>query len=62
MKIEPSEKRRYIQREYYQARLLIRKLFNIPDDEFICYLEFDKDNSKIIIKSLKDFDKEKGDM
>ena len=61
MTIEPSTKRRYIKREYNQALLLIRKLFNIPDDEFICYLKFDKDNSKIIIKTLKDFDKEKGD-
>lgn len=61
MKIEPSDKRRYIIREYHQALTLIRKIFKIPDDEFICYLRFDKDNSKIIIKSLKDFDKEKGD-
>lgn len=61
MKIEPTVKRRYIKREYNQAISLIRKIFDIPDDEFIFDLIYDRDNSKFIIKTLKDYDKEKGD-
>jgi len=61
MKIEPTIKRRYIKREYNQALILIRKIFNIPDDEFIFDLIYDRDNSKIIIKTLKDYDEKKGD-
>lgn len=61
MKIEPTVKRRYIKREYNQALVLIRKIFEIPNDEYIFDLIYDRDNSKIIIKTLKDFDMKKGD-
>lgn len=61
MKIEPSDKRRYIKREYDNALILIRKIFDIPNDEYIFDLIYDRGNSKIIIKTLKDFNEKEGD-
>ena len=60
--IRPNVKRRIIRREYDMAEVLIRKLFSIPKDEMIKDLLYDKPNSTLILTTLKDHDKLKGDL
>lgn len=58
---QPSSRRRYIKREYDMAEVRLRRIFDIPDDEMITYLEYDKPNSTIILTTSKDFDTSCGD-
>lgn len=61
-KIKPTSKRRHIEREYTSALILIRQIFDIPTDELIDDLIYDQPNSRIIIKTMKDFDEKMGDL
>jgi len=56
----PILKRRYIERQYSPSR--IRYLFDIPMDEMIISLVWDSQDNRIIIKTLQDYDKDKGDL
>lgn len=46
-----------IEREYDFAGIRLRRLFNIPQDEIIMSIDYDRGNSKLIIVTLKDYDK-----
>jgi len=59
--IVPREQRRIIRRIYDLAELKIRNMFDVPNDETILDLIYDKPNSELILKTLKDCDIEEGD-
>ena len=60
MAIIPKEKRRYVERRY--APIVLRKLFNIPDNEMVLDLVWNKTDNVIIVKTLLDYDKKCGDI
>lgn len=53
---KPSEKRRLIRRRYDTAETRLRKIFNIPNDEMVIDFIYNKDNSQLILTTLKDYD------
>ena len=58
----PSEQRRIIRKTYDMAEVRLRKIFDIPNDEMILDLIYDKPNSTLILTTLKDMDKDCGDI
>ena len=60
--VVPKEQRRIIRRKYDLAELKIRNMFGVPNDEMILDLIYDKLNSEIILKTLKDCDAKEGDL
>ena len=60
MAITPKERRRYIERRY--APIVIRKLFDIPDNELVLDLKWDRTNNVIIVETLLDYNKKQGDI
>ena len=60
MAIIPKEKRRYVERRY--APIVLRKLFNIPDNEMVLDIKWDKNSNVIIVETLLDYDKTQGDI
>jgi len=59
---EPDEKRRITRRKYKMAELRIREIFGLDNDEMILDLLYDKPNSTLILTTLRDLDKDKGDL
>lgn len=55
-----KEQRRYIERRYKTT--IIRKLFDIPKDEMISDLLWDKNNNVIVVKTLCEHNKDEGDI
>lgn len=60
--MKADEKRRYIKRVYHMAEVKLREIFEIPDNELIVSFDYDKPNSRLVLKTLCDFDKSKGDI
>ena len=60
--VVPKEQRRIIRRIYDLAELKIRNMFDVPNDEMILDLVYNKPNSELILKTLKDCDIEEGDL
>lgn len=58
--MKEETKRRYLEREYNSADL--RVLFKIGNNEMITDVFIDRNRNKLIVKSLMDFDKSKGDL
>ena len=56
----PSRQRRYIEREY--PRCIIKKLFEIDDNEMVLDFYLNKDRNRFVIKTLKECDYKKGDI
>lgn len=54
--IIPHYQRRKIVREYTNVPILLRKIFDIPNDEMIIKCEWDKNKGKLIIESFLDYD------
>jgi hypothetical protein len=59
---QPSERRRITRRKYDMAETRIRKIFSLDDDEMILDLIYDKPNSTLILTTLRDSDKDCGDI
>ena len=53
--INPKYMRRKIVREYGNVPILLRKLFNIPNDEIIISFEWDKSLGTIKIETILDY-------
>lgn len=53
---KPDVMRRKVVREYKNVPILLRKIFNIPEDEMITSFEWDKTEGKLKLETLKDFD------
>lgn len=51
---------RYRKREYNQVE--IRKIFNVPDDEMLLDVQWDKSLNMIVLTTKLDYDKGKGDI
>jgi len=60
MEITPNEKRRYQQREFSFSQL--RGMFNIDDNEMIIDVYYDKTINYLVVKTILDYDKTKGDL
>lgn len=53
-KIKPKEKREHVFREYDDVYTLLRKIFNIPQDEMLLNFEWDKNRGGIVVETIKD--------
>ena len=58
--MKPSKQRRYIEREYTPTDA--RELFNIPNNEFMINLKWDKERNRIVLETITDFNRKKGDI
>ena len=58
--MKPKEQRRYVERRYRTT--IIRELFNIPDKEMILDIKWDRSNNVIVVETLLDYNKNKGDI
>ena len=58
--IKPKEQRRYIKREYPTP--VIRELFKVPLNEMVIDLKWDRTRNIIVVETITDFDKNKGDV
>jgi len=56
MEIKPYDERVMIRREYTMVEMLLRKIFNIPTDEMVLDLVWDKSNGRLKLTTLKDKD------
>jgi hypothetical protein len=59
--MKPDEKRRYVKRTYRMAEVRLREIFKIPVNEMIWDFEYDRPNSRLILKTLIDLNTEQGD-
>ena len=58
--MKPKEQRRYVERRYRTT--IIRELFHIPDKEMILDIKWDRSNNVIVVETLLDYNKNKGDI
>ncbi len=61
-KIFPEHKRRYVLREYGMVGLMVKKLFQIPNNEMILDIVWNKTTNKLEIKTVLDFEEKSGDI
>ena len=59
--MKADEQRRIVKRVYRMAEVKLRKIFEIPNNEMVWSFEYDQANSRLILKTLVDHDKTKGD-
>ena len=58
--MKPKEQRRYIRRDYDLNQ--IRELFEIPEDEMIFDLCWDKERNSFVLRTLLDCNEKEGDI
>ena len=58
--VKPKEQRRYMKRTYDPMQ--IRELFKVPIDEVIFDLCYDKNNNCFVLRTLKSWNEEEGDI
>ena len=57
---KPDYQRRFIKRHY--GVIDIRKIFNVPPDEMIVDVFYDKRENRYVLHTLKDYDEQEGDV
>ena len=56
----PEEQRRYKKRNYNLVQ--IRTLFEVPNNEMVFDLCYDKNNNRFVLRTLLDLDVKEGDL
>ena len=53
-KIKPDSEREHMVRRYRNCYVLLREIFNIPNNEMIISFHWDKGNGELILETMKD--------
>ena len=62
IRIEPRSKRRYITRSYSMVANLIRTLFDIPSNEMVLDVKWNKERNELEIETLMYWNESEGDI